>query len=117
MTASDLRIGNWVHQGDGFAMQVVAIFKDEVYLNFEGNQGDVWECKIKDLKGLQIDTDWLGKLGFKNPEHTNWWYLGNFSYLATYDTWHWSGTMLHSDLTKYVHKIQNLHQSLTGKEL
>lgn len=32
-------------------MQVVGIFQDgTVYLNFEGNDGDVWEVNVKDLK-------------------------------------------------------------------
>lgn len=32
-------------------MQVTAIFQDgTVYLDFEGNEGDVWEANIKDLK-------------------------------------------------------------------
>lgn len=32
-------------------MQVTAIFQDgTVYLDFEGNEGDVWESNIKDLK-------------------------------------------------------------------
>ena len=32
-------------------MQVTAIFQDgTVYLDFEVNEGDVWEANIKDLK-------------------------------------------------------------------
>lgn len=34
-------------------MQVTAIFQDgTVYLDFEGNEGDVWEANIKDLKTI-----------------------------------------------------------------
>lgn len=34
-------------------MQVTAIFQDgTVYLDFEGNEGDVWEANIKDLKAI-----------------------------------------------------------------
>lgn len=117
MTASDLRIGNWVHQGDGFAMQVVAIFLDEVFLNFEGNEGDVWECKIKDLHGFEWNTEWLGKLGFRKRLHENLWDLGNFSYWIIYDMWYWRGDVLRPDLTKYVHQVQNLHYALKGEEL
>lgn len=36
---------------ESIPMEVVAIFKDgTVYLDFEGNEGDVWEAKAKDLK-------------------------------------------------------------------
>lgn len=117
MKVEELRIGNWVHQGDGFAMQVVAIFQDEVYLNFEGNEGDVCECKIKDLHGFEVNTEWLEKFGFKKRKYSEWWDFGNFSYWITDEMWYWRGEILHSTLTKYVHQIQNLHQSLTGKEL
>jgi hypothetical protein len=114
MKAEDLRIGNWVHQGDGFAMQIVAIFQDEVYLNFEGNEGDVWESKISDLHGFEWNTEWLENLGFKNYKQSPMWHKGNFTYRADQNLWYMPMEVLHPDLTKYVHQIQNLHQSLTG---
>lgn len=59
MKVEDLHIGMKVvellpsPQGtrDTIPMYVVAIFKDgDVYLDFEGNEGDVWEVEAKDLK-------------------------------------------------------------------
>ena len=39
-------------------MQVVGIFQDgTVYLDFEGNEGDVWEVNVKYLK-LDRETKW-----------------------------------------------------------
>lgn len=59
MKVDELRIGMKVAysrptpQGirESIPMEVVAIFKDgTVYLDFEGNEGDVWEVNAKDLK-------------------------------------------------------------------
>lgn len=41
----ELRIGNKVSVNKGFEMEVVSLFYDVAYLNFEGNEGDVWEEK------------------------------------------------------------------------
>lgn len=65
MITTDLKIGDWVRykikspQGERFSipMQVVGIFssfnkispKDTVYLDFEGNEGDVWEEEVGNL--------------------------------------------------------------------
>lgn len=65
MKTTDLKIGNHVHikcsspQGERLSipMQVVGIFSsingaspdDTVYLDFEGNEGDVWEEEVKNL--------------------------------------------------------------------
>ena len=117
MKVGELRIGNYVHQGDGFVMQIVAIFSDVVYLNFEGNEGDVLECKIKDLKGFEFNTEWFEDLGFKQSEDKKWWYNDDFSYSKEEKWWYWGYKFIPLELTKYVHLIQNLHQSLTGKEL
>lgn len=59
MKVEDLRIGMKVvellpsPQGtrETIPMCVVAIFKDgDVYLDFEGNKGDIWEAKAENLK-------------------------------------------------------------------
>lgn len=65
MKTTDLKIGDWVRykfkspQGERISipMQVVGIFssfnkispKDTVYLDFEGNEGDVWEEEVGNL--------------------------------------------------------------------
>ncbi|WP_303224025.1 hypothetical protein [Butyricimonas faecihominis] len=56
MNIEQLHIGMTVVEVSPFGretipMQVVGIFQDgTVYLDFEGNEGDVWEVNIKDLK-------------------------------------------------------------------
>ncbi|MCE8977186.1 hypothetical protein K0F45_08665 [Bacteroides ovatus] len=64
MKTTDLHIGDWVHFKVGLhedklsiPMMVVGIFssfsgispKDTVYLDFEGNEGDVWEEEVQNL--------------------------------------------------------------------
>lgn len=65
MEITDLKIGDWVQiklpspQGERLSipMQVVGLLssfnnpstKDTVYLDFEGNEGDVWEEEVQNL--------------------------------------------------------------------
>lgn len=65
MLITDLKIGDWVRiklpspQGERLSipMQVVGLLpsfnnpipKDTVYLDFEGNEGDVWEEDVQNL--------------------------------------------------------------------
>lgn len=80
----DLRRGNWVTSGKGdFPMYVTAIFEDEVYLNFEGNEGDVWESKEEDLQPIPITPEVLLKCGFGLKRETNIKGLTEYSYLPS----------------------------------
>lgn len=72
MKITSLKIGDWVRiklpslQGDRLSipMQVVGLFssfnnpspKDTVYLDFEGNEGDVLEEEVHNLVKLEGDT-------------------------------------------------------------
>lgn len=60
-------LGNWVYDGERtqFPMQVVGIGKDYVYLDFEGNEGDLWESTPEDLQGIPITKEMLEKIGFE----------------------------------------------------
>lgn len=62
--ANELRLGNLFAMND-FPMYVEAIFRDTVYLNFEGNEGDVWEEDIKDLVPIPLTEEILLKAGFE----------------------------------------------------
>lgn len=62
MKITDLHIGDKVCTANGFPMVVVGIYTTiyqldnpecgTVYLDFEGNNGDVWEEDIKDIQPL-----------------------------------------------------------------
>ncbi len=60
MKITDLKIGDKVRgKGDKFPMTVVGLYttleelakgKGDVHLDFDGNEGDLWEVKIEDLE-------------------------------------------------------------------
>ena len=60
MKINELHIGDIVCQKDGgFPMVVVGLHstldelskgKGDVYLDFEGNEGDIWECEVDELE-------------------------------------------------------------------
>ena len=50
MKIHEINIGDTVCTKDKFPMQVVGIFLNEdIYLNFKGNEGDIWEEKAENL--------------------------------------------------------------------
>lgn len=67
----DLMIGNWVYESERskFPMRVVNIGEDYCYLDFEGNQGDVWEVKDKDMMPIDVTEELLLKIGFIRPKN------------------------------------------------
>ena len=60
MNITDLKLGSTVYQkGDRFPMVVVGLHstldelakgQGDVYLDFEGNEGDMWETSVEDLE-------------------------------------------------------------------
>ena len=62
----ELSLGNFVYDGDRtkFPMYVQTIGEDYVYLNFEGNEGDVFESIPEDLQGIPLTGELLEKIGF-----------------------------------------------------
>lgn len=125
---TDITLGNWF-EINGFPMYVDAIFRDTVYLEFEGNEGDVWEENIKDLVPVPLTDDILIKLGFvkedtgekENHPDYHYWYEKEFpiigelrqndkrEYLFDMDT----------DTIRiyYLHELQNLYKILSKEEL
>jgi hypothetical protein len=63
----DLRIGNWVYDGEctQFPMWVQAVGEDYVYLNFEGSEADPWESTPDELQGIPVTIALLKKIGFE----------------------------------------------------
>ena len=48
MKIEELKINNYVGDAHGFPMYITALFADgNVYLDFDGNEGDVWEEDVK----------------------------------------------------------------------
>ena len=72
LTLQDIRIGDWVQEyseiTDKFSMPmyVSSIFEDgTVYLDFNGNEGDIWEANIEDIAPIKIGTDIFKGFGFE----------------------------------------------------
>lgn len=116
--AGDIMLNNWFHV-NGYPMYVDSIFRDTVYLEFEGNEGDVWEENIKDLKPIPLTEDILLKAGFEKDEE------GLFSSYPTivaktktrwafYNNGLSGGELVRID---YLHQLQNLVRILTGNDL
>lgn len=129
LSAQELRIGNWVYDGERtqFPMQVVAIGKDWVHLDFPDNEGGVWEADIKDLRTIPITKEMLNKVGF---ERRSGWggilcYRNKGLCMDAYETlkgW-WvhiddeKAITIYSQNTNYLHQLQNAYYMATGGEL
>lgn len=125
----DLRVGDWVFDGDKahFPMQVQTIEEDYVRLNFEWNEGDVWESSPKELHGVPLDERILKLSGFKF-NGTGLWKKTvkdrevsinlerNFVSIEAY-----LKRLCDCRCTchgiKYVHQLQNLYREISGHNL
>ena len=136
MTTSDLRIGNWLYESEctRYPMYVHTIGEDYVYLNFDGNEGDVFECKPEELQGIPLTEELLTKMGARKVTDIGWNVVESYSagvrielrvilfseseidvkirrstpHLEDY----FQGSSIH-----YLHELQNLYWDLTKQEL
>ena len=136
ITTSDLRLGNWVHESEctRYPMYVHTIGEDYVYLNFDGNEGDVFECKPEELQGIPLTEELLTKMGARKVTDIGWNVVESYSagvrielrvilfseseidvkirrstpHLEDY----FQGSSIH-----YLHELQNLYWDLTKQEL
>lgn len=104
-----------------YPMQVACIGSDYVYLDFEGNEGDVWECDCKEIVPIPLTEELIEKQGW---EKVCYYYTdkNGLEIYETNDGWH-----LHIDddkcqttiaiLIKYLHELQNAYFVVTKKEL
>ena len=126
IAASDLRVGNWVYDGEHtqFPMFIRAIGEDYVYLDFDGNEGDLWESTPDDLQGIPLTGELLEKLGFtfKDGLWRHEWGVkvkpeSGFVNIENKDKEHWLyGTCNCKDVW-YLHQLQNVISVITKKEL
>jgi len=110
----ELRIGNKVSVNKGFEMEVVSLFYDVAYLNFEGNEGDVWEEKESDLQPIPIDDKiikkwWTSRKNKKDDLVLSISINNKERHLVVEDKYY-----IRCD---YLHQLQNVYYCLTGKEL
>lgn len=67
----ELMLGNWVYESERskFPMKVVSIDTNTVYLDFEGNEGDVFDGKESDIYPIPLTKEILLKNKFKKGEY------------------------------------------------
>lgn len=122
----ELTIGNFVYDGDRtkFPMFVQTIGEDYVYLNFEGNEGDVFESVPEDLQGIPLTGKLLEKCGFtlKDGFWRHKWGIkvmpeAGFVFIENNDEEHWMYCACTCKDIWHLHQLQNLVRIITKKEL
>lgn len=139
MNTKDLMIGNWVYytKKSQFPMRVVSLGEDYVYLDFEGNEGDVFEPRLDDMMPIPVTEDLLLKIGLEKKQYNvsgdksaSWHYMSfkgyifdisNFSNSVGKD-WHCHIDNEYCDSIgffdfQYLHELQNGIRLITGKDL
>lgn len=103
LRAEELRIGNLVKDIDGNIFNI----KQENLCDFANG--------FIVVKPIPLTEDWLVDFGFSIVELDN----GNFSYQNNIFSLgsNYAGFYIRNLDIKYVHQLQNLHFSLSGKEL
>lgn len=123
----DLMIGNWVYDGTRtqFPMCIVGIGTDYVYLDFEGNEGDIWESTPQELEGIPITDELLQKLGFtkdgslwKKTERRREIKMNTegFVYIESFDNRLCDNRGGCHDI-HYLHQLQNFFRVMSKKDL
>lgn len=127
----ELMLGNWVLAGakTQFPMYVTGIFQDVAYLDFEGNEGDVWEEKEEDMFPVPLTEKILLKNRFvKKKDKISEYYnspdenvfvrfkKGVSIYIVSAPVSSSIKRVSANKLIQYVHELQNL-LTLAGVEM
>lgn len=122
LSAQDLRIGNWVYDGERtqFPMQVVVIGTDWVL----GNEGGAWESDIKDLRPIPITKEILKKAGFNESYCYDCKRLDDARIMDYYKhesrlrVWYKTEDVIFEcHGVHHLHQLQNAYRMATGEEL
>lgn len=131
VSPTDLRLGNWLYDSkpSGFPMQVSALGKDWVQLNFDGNEGDVFENTDKEIYPIPITKELIVKSLNAEPLGDDYSVkLGDYRYIyfrinndgyISIDFFNYDDNSENEicDGIRYVHELQNVYHTLTNKEL
>jgi hypothetical protein len=115
MKPTELRIGNYVNSEKYNTAKVDAIIFDAIFVDgFDEPE------ELTDISPIPLTEDWLLKFGFVEVGDRYYdWIKGEIGFAndipdASYDLVSYD---FHDCKIKYVHELQNLHFSLTGKEI
>ncbi len=122
--ANELRIGNWV-AANSPAMIVKEINQYEVGLYMPNSEADLFHEEIEKLEPIPLTEDILLKCGFEKEYFGNnllGYNNGDFNIYrkptGNNDLLPCFKENIASNVPiKYLHQLQNVHHSLTGKEL
>jgi hypothetical protein len=112
MDAKELRVGNWVIDGDGDENQV-----EEICPYSFGKNDFRWDW-LKSVEPIPLTEDWLLKFGFDDLGYYGFG-IGYFHILYIEDQKNNFQFPISNKYVrvKHVHQLQNLYFALTGKEL
>lgn len=116
LSHKELMLGNWVYESERsqFPMEVVNIDKDMVYLDFDSNEGDVFDGRMEDICPIPLTEDVFNKNGF---EYLNGVYYlkqcSNTEFCKDDDGYFYMTSNLGEykcieNPIKYVHQLQNI---------
>lgn len=114
MKIGELRYNNRVLNPNNFEMFIVGIYNDEILLNFEGNEGGVWEYEIIDLQPIKLSKEVLESCVF-NFEKLGFNY--SVSYGITSDNFHFVLNDNYYIKIEYLHELQNIYFDFCKTEL
>lgn len=134
LNVNDLRLGNWVLESKNtqYPMWVSAMGGDEnsnwLYLDFEGNEGDVWEADAKTVCGVPLSEEILEANGFRQVGHRKYHLLcdngATIDLKVVFQVWqvaiNHSRGLCYTGVLKdiiHVHELQNAYRLITGSEL
>ena len=127
LNLQDIHVGDWVQEyseiTDNFSMPmyVSAIFADgTVYLDFNGNEGDVWEANIEDIAPITIDKNVMEGFGFefdfdigglKLSIGDNHIYIRRFQYYFNKNKWfvQIGENVRLTPVCSYIHELQHAY--------
>ena len=129
----DVRVGDWVQEYSeitdklSIPMYVSAIFENgDVYLDFNGNEADVWEEEIENIVPIQIDEDILKGFGFEHDKDIGDFFLrvGDrklYVHRFQYDLSMWviqfDDDVRYTPTCRNIHELQHIFYKYTRKPL
>ena len=126
----DLCVGNWVYDGERtqFPMFIRAIGEDYVYLDFEGNEGDLFESTPEELQGIPLKGEVLKKIGFKYYSDNHYelcddgWSIVAHPIVGLFriekiDPYNNIRATFTSEMIRHLHELQNAFFTTTKQQL
>jgi hypothetical protein len=110
MKAKELRIGNWVNNGEQLDYVIDTSSMMDLMNEAQVNEG------LTGLKPIPLTEEWLLKFGFEYSDlngDSGLWKIPPFQIYGKYNQFIYDYRL---DVN-YVHQLQNLYFALTGEEL